>query len=193
MADGEVAIYQLKITLAGSDPLIWRRVLVRADTTLEVLNFVILHAMGWLGYHMHQFITGSRASTVYYGSQDPDFPDMDMEMLDESDYTVADIAPTAKGKFFYEYDFGDGWGHNIVVEKILPPDPAFKHPVCLDGRNACPMEDSGGIEGYYGILEILEDPKHPEYEETFEWAGGKWDATKFRIENVNSKLKKIQS
>ena len=54
------------------------------------------------------------------------------EMLNEKHYTVADLAPLAKRKFIYEYDFGDSysWEHEIRVEEVSPPGSAFKHP-CL--------------------------------------------------------------
>jgi hypothetical protein len=69
---------------------------------------------------------------------------------------VTDLAPGAKLKFIYKYDFGDSWEHEVLVEEVLPPDPDFKHPVCLGGANACPPEDCGGIPGYYDLLAALD-------------------------------------
>ena len=82
--------------------------------------------------------------------------------MNESRYTVAHIAPTEKSSFIYEYDFGDSWRHKVVLEKILPPDESFKHPVCLTGKNACPPEDCGGIGGYDDLKMILADPDDPD-------------------------------
>lgn len=48
-------------------------------------------------------------------------------------------------KFQYEYDFGDGWQHEILIEKILPADPEQKLPMCLTGKRVCPPEGSGGV------------------------------------------------
>ena len=85
------------------------------------------------------------------------------ETLNEQRYTLADIAPGPKKKFIYEYDFGDGWQHEVRVEKALPTDATFKHPVCLAGANACSPDDSGGIPGYYNLLDAIADPKHPDH------------------------------
>jgi hypothetical protein len=117
---------------------------------------------------------------------------MGNESLDESSYGLANIAPAVKSKFLYEYDFGDSWEHLIVVEKILPPDADFQHPVCLAGANACPPDDCGGIPGYYNLVEALADPKHPEHEELKEWIGGDWDPLRFDLEKTNRSLKRLK-
>ena len=190
---GGVPLDQLKITLKWSKPPIWRRVVMRGDMPLHRLHEVIQIAMGWMGGHMHQFITRKGFAATYYGTPNPGFADMGQEMLNEREFTVADLAPAAKRKFIYEYDFGDSWEHEIVVEKILPPDPAFRHPVCLAGANACPPEDCGGISGYYDLLEILADAKHPEHENMKEWIGGEFDAEAFSLEGVNVVFKQIKA
>ncbi|OQB92944.1 MAG: Plasmid pRiA4b ORF-3-like protein [Verrucomicrobia bacterium ADurb.Bin118] len=189
---GGVPLYQLKITLKWSKPPIWRRVVVRADMTLDRLHDIIQIAMGWTDSHLHQFIAGSGVSRTYYGRPNPEFADMGSEMLNEKRYSVADLAPTAKRKFIYEYDFGDGWEHDVVVEKILPPDPAFKHPMCLAGANACPPEDCGGIGGYYNLLKILRDPQHPDHADMKDWIGGDLNAEEFSVEGVNRIFKRLK-
>jgi hypothetical protein len=73
--------------------------------------------------------------------------------------------------FIYEYDFGDSWAHEVVVEKTLPADPKKKYAVCLDGKNACPPEDCGGIWGYYDLLKAVKNPKHKEHQETLDRLG----------------------
>ncbi|HQB15336.1 MAG TPA: plasmid pRiA4b ORF-3 family protein [Verrucomicrobiota bacterium] len=189
---GGVPLYQLKITLKWSKPPIWRRVVVRSDMTLDRLHDIIQIAMGWTDSHLHQFIAGSGVSRTYYGRPNPEFADMGSEMLNEKRYSVADLAPTAKRKFIYEYDFGDGWEHDVVVEKILPPDPAFKHPMCLAGANACPPEDCGGIGGYYNLLKILRDPQHPDHADMKDWIGGDLNAEEFSVEGVNRIFKRLK-
>ena len=106
---------------------------------------------------------------------------------------VRATSPAAKKKFLYEYDFGDGWIHEVVAEKILPPDPGFKNPVCLAGENACPPEDCGGIPGYYNLLEILGDRKHPEYRDMKDWMGGKFDPAAFKLDAVNKAFKRLKA
>ena len=86
------------------------------------------------------------------------------------------------------YDFGDGWEHDILVEKILPIEKGIHYPVCIDGKRACPPEDCGGPFGYEELLEILKDPSHPEHEEKFEWLPGDFDSEKFDIKYINREL-----
>jgi hypothetical protein len=188
-AGGGTPLYQLKITLCPSKPPIWRRVVVRADMTLDRLHRVIQIAMGWMESHMHQFQLGG----VAYGIPDDEFDGVGSETLDDAQYTVADLAPVAKQKFSYEYDFGDGWEHVVLVEKVLRPDPAFKHPICLAGANACPPEDCGGISGYYDLLEALADPNHEQHAELKKWVGGGWDAGRFNLEETNAHLKRLKA
>jgi hypothetical protein len=180
-------LYQMKVTLKWTKPPIWRRVVVREDLKLDRLHWVIQLAMGWTNSHLHQFITGVQS----YGVPDPDYDDMGTKMLNEKRYTVADLARSGNKKFIYEYDFGDGWAHEVKIEKVLPPDAGFKHPVCLGGANACPPEDCGGIPGFYNFVEAMGNPNHPEHEELKEWYGGEWDATRFEVEEVNQELKSL--
>ena len=188
-AGGGVPLYQLKITLQWSKPAIWRRVVVRADLTLDRLHQVIQRVMPWTDSHMHQFILGK----TYYGVTNQEGGDMGGETLNEKRHTLAGIVPAAKGKFSYEYDFGDGWLHDLTVEKVLPPGANFKHPVCLAGKNACPPDDCGGLPGYYNLLEVLGDPENPEHDEMKDWLGGEWDAAWFDLAAVNRGLKQLKA
>ena len=185
-------LYQLKITLKGSKPPIWRRVVVPGDMRLNRLHHVIQIAMGWTDSHLHQFVVGTRSACTYFGVPDPEFHDIGSETLSERRYAVADLAPIPKKKFIYEYDFGDDWEHEVIAEKILPRDPAFKCPVCLAGANACPPEDCGGIYGYCDLLKILADPKHPNYEDMTEWIGEEFDSTRFDLNEINAELKRLK-
>lgn len=182
----EVLIYQIKVTLEGSRPPIWRRLLVPANVTLAQLHDIIQIAMGWEGYHLHQFIIGR----TYYEEPDPDYGSW-MEMRDEHKVTLRQIAPGEGMKFRYEYDFGDSWMHQILVEKILPSEPGKVYPVCIKGKRACPPEDVGGIWGYYNFLEAIQDPEHPEHGDYLKWIGGKFDPEAFDLEKVNRALQAL--
>lgn len=182
MKTTETPIYQIKVTLEGSKPPIWRRMLVAGDITLAQLHDVIQIAMGWEDYHLHQFIVGK----TYYGEPHPDY---DFEVRDERQVTLREIAPHQGMKFRYEYDFGDSWLHQILVEKILPPEPDKTYPVCVTGKMACPPEDAGGIWGYYEFLEAISDPAHPDHEDYLEWIGGEFDPAAFELEEVNKRLR----
>lgn len=88
----------------------------------------------------------------------------------------------------YEYDFGDGWEHEIVLEEVLNKENPQIYPLCIDGKNACPPEDCGGIGGYQNLLTILSNPAHQEYDEWIEWLGGEFDPKVINIEKVNEML-----
>jgi hypothetical protein len=143
--------------------------LVPADVSLARLHDVIQAAFGWQDSHMHVFETP-------YG----DFGRADRELghRAEAPVTLEQVAPQAKAKIGYTYDFGDDWAHEIVVEKVLDRNPALTYPCCTGGRRAAPPEDCGGIWGYEELVEILADPQHPEHEERLEWLGLE-DATQF--------------
>jgi hypothetical protein len=176
-------IYQIKVTLKDSKPPIWRRLQVAGDTTLYGLHLILQEAMGWENYHLHQFIVGR----TYFGEPDPDF-----DAEDDSNVKLGQIVQREKQKFTYEYDFGDDWLHEILLEKILPPEPGVRYPVCLKGKRACPPEDCGGVWGYDDLLETIKDPGNEEYEEMMDWLGGEFDPEAFDLDSINQRLKSIR-
>jgi hypothetical protein len=109
-------------------------------------------------------------------------------MDDDSSVTLSEIAPRERTKFLYEYDFGDCWRHELVIEKILPREEGTRYPVCLAGKGACPPEDCGGIYGYYELVEAVRDPKHKRHEELLDWLGDSFDPEEFDIDAINRVL-----
>ncbi len=184
---------QIKVTLKWSKPPIWRRILVPGNLSLEGLHFVIQTAMGWTNSHLHDFVTGPQPGATIYGMLDPEDTWSTRNILDERRYKVTDLLERDQARALYEYDFGDGWLHELLREKTLPPDPAFRHPVCLAGRGDCPPEDCGGIYGYYRLLEILADPKHEEYRDMREWAGGWLQHGRFDRRETNEILRSLRA
>ena len=175
--------FQLKVTLFGTKPPIWRRVLVDGASALDQLHQVIQAAFGWWDYHLHEFeIDGCR-----YGVPDPD-NDWGEPPLDERGERLVDLAEEGSS-FVYTYDFGDDWRHQVVVEKVVPASTDLTVPVCIDGRRACPPEDCGGIGGYTDLLAILSDPRHPEHDERIEWLGRPFDPELFDRDEFMSNLR----
>lgn len=179
-------IYQMKVTLKHSKPPIWRRIQVAGDTRLDKLHLILQEAMGWENYHLHQFIVGE----TYYGKPHPDYDDF-FEMKDEKKVRLNQIAPREKFKFIYEYDFGDSWEHELLVEKILPPEPDVHYPRCIKGKRACPPEDVGGVWGYDSFLEAIQNPDDSEHEDMLEWIGGEFDPEAFDLDEINEALRRI--
>jgi hypothetical protein len=135
---------------------------VPADISLARLHTVIQVAFGWDDSHMHVFETP-------YGSFG--IADAELGHRAEAPVTLEQVAPAVNGKLRYTYDFGDDWEHDIVVEKILDGGGTAGPPRCTGGRRAAPPEDCGGIWGYEELVEILNDPDHPEHEDRLEWLG----------------------
>ena len=181
-------LYQFKITLLGAKPPIWRRIQVR-DCTLDKLHEHIQTAMGWTNSHLHQFeIKGER-----YG--DPELLDdgfEDFECVDSTKTLLSAILPKTGKRFAfkYEYDFGDGWEHEVLFEGSPPVDPKAKYPLCLEGERACPPEDVGGVGGYADFLEAIRDKNHEEREAMFEWASGWFDPEEFDPAMATKSMKK---
>lgn len=180
-------LYILKIKLLGSKPPIWRRLAVSGDITLFELHHIIQAAMGWENYHLYEFIINK----VSYGDTEDEF-DFGPPVRSDRKTLLQDVISQPKKKFRYIYDFGDDWQHEILVEKITLPEPKQRYPSCLAGARACPPEDCGGIWGYEELLEIMDDPDHPEYEERLEWLGDNFDPEAFDLAAVNQRLAKFQ-
>lgn len=180
-------VLQLKVTLRNIRPPIWRRLLVPSNMPLSELHGVIQVAMGWLDGHLHMFITGQGVSQGMFSR--PEF-EIDLECRDERQYTVDQMLPHAGMKMIYEYDFGDGWEHEVLLEKILPRDSTVTYPLCVKGKRACPPEDCGGPWGYAELLEALADPGHERHEELSEWLGRDHDPEALDIDEVNAAFRR---
>ncbi len=180
-------LYQFKITLLESNLPIWRRIQVQ-DGTLDKLHEHIQTAMGWTNSHLHQFeIKGER-----YG--DPELLDdgfEDFECEDSTTTMLSEILPKTGKRFAfkYEYDFGDGWEHEVLYEGSLPLEKGKKYPLCLEGERACPPEDVGGVWGYADFLEAIADPKHEQHDDFVEWAG-EFDPAEFDPMKATRDMKK---
>jgi len=179
------AVYQLKVTLRDSKPPIWRRIQVTSDTRLSTLHRVLQVVMGWEGAHLHQFM----AHGMYYGTPHPDFG---FEVKNEKNVSLHQVVSEVKDKLIYEYDFGDSWEHELLVEKILPLEGGKHYPICLTGKRACPPEDCGGIWGYASFLEAIRDPEHPDHDEMVEWVGGEFDPDAFDLAEINRELQSLK-
>lgn len=179
-------IYRVKITLRGCRPAVFREVEV-PNVTLGELHEVIQVAMGWTNSHLHAF----RFGRVSYGPMDNEFQLDDSR--DEESLSLRDLVDEDRRKFIYEYDFGDGWEHDILISAATKyPKPGQTYPHCLKGEFACPPEDCGGIYGYMQICELLNTPKaqwSDDDKERMSWVG-KFDPAAFSVDAVNKSFRK---
>jgi len=171
-------VHQLEVTLDDVEPPVWRRIDVPSSITLAGLHTVIQKAMGWHGYHLHQFEIGD----TVYGLEGWGPP-----IVDETRTRLGDVAPGGT-VFGYQYDFGDSWEHGIRVSQVAEPAAGTTYPRCVAGERACPPEDCGGAWGYTELLDALADPRHERHEELREWVGGSFDPAAFHLEGVNARL-----
>jgi hypothetical protein len=178
-------IYQIKATLEGSDPPIWRRMQVPGDISLRKLHKILQVVMGWETAHLHEFIIGRE----HFGEPDPEYG---FEMQDDRKTRLYQAAPQLRDRIVYVYDFGDGWRHELTVEKIDLPKPGAVYPILLEGERACPPEDCGGIGGYADFLKAIRDSDHPEHERLLTWIGGSFDPEAFDADEINLRLRRIK-
>ncbi len=179
-------VFQLRVSLLGIKPPIWRRVLARQDVKLPQLHAILQIVMGWTNSHLHQFKVGD----VVFAQPDQEYDEPGP--IDYRRITLNQIAPRRSSTCIYEYDFGDSWDHLITVEDELPIE-TVRGPVprCLEGERACPPEDCGGAYGYADLLKALRNPRHPEHDGSVEWVGPDFDPERFDLERVNDGLARL--
>jgi hypothetical protein len=181
------AVYQVKISLRGASPPIWRRLRLPAAATLGQVHHVIQVAFGWDDSHLHDFEAGGqRYSRAEFGLES-----RQGRVHDEDKAILSAVAPGEGSRLRYTYDFGDSWEHELVVEKVLPPD-GVPHAVCVAGRRAGPPEDCGGVWGYAELCDILADPDHPDRDERLDWLGDDYDPAAFDKHELNSELARFR-
>lgn len=169
-------MFQFKISLNYSDPLIWRCVLVPVTFTFDNLHQTIQALFSWEESHMHEFNAGKAFRGEKISGRTP----------------LTSYFEKAKQKANYTYDFGDSWEHDIVFEKLDEPAEATLHPICITGENNAPPEDCGGIPGYYSMLEAIKNKSHPDHENLKEWLGEDFDPALFDMVAINARLKKVK-
>ncbi len=176
--------YQVQIALRNFKPKIWRRLIVDPETSLEDFHRIIQTAMGWTNSHLHQFFKNKK---FYSLPREDDWDDS--YSIDYRPLKIKDLLIREKDRMVYEYDFGDGWEHDIILEKQVSLDNDLIYPICIKAVLACPPEDCGGVWGYSNLLTILGDPKHQEHEEMKEWIGEYFDPDFVDLEEINDNLK----
>jgi hypothetical protein len=178
---------QLRISLNDHRPTIWRLLLAPGEIKLSKLHSIFPAVMGWEGYHLHQFDIGDRT----YGVPDPEFEAEEFDCIDEETVTLSRVVDESM-RFSYLYDFGDGWEHEVVVERIEPVLQVLKSAVCIDGEGACPPEDCGGTGGFRELLDAITDPTHAMHDEYLHWIGRPFDPDRFSVAAANAALQRVR-
>src|SRR6266702_1121442 len=151
----EPVVHQLRVVLRGVSPLIWRRLLVRSDSTIADLHATCQRVLGWSDEHLNRFVIQGREYGVWH--------DGGIGFRDNPRHVrLANLGLRVCERFLYGYDFTDGWQHDVRIEQILPLDPRRSYPLCIGGRRAVPPEDCGGpwafleLRQHYSALRIAE-------------------------------------
>lgn len=179
--------FQLKIAIKRSKPPIWRRVIVPAGITFSQLSMILNEAMGWSGYHLFEFEFYHLALRMIEGADEFQIDFGAYDYLEASSIYIREYLEE-NDWFTYTYDLGDDWQHRVTIEKVLEDYP-YDYPQVIKYKGDCPVEDCGGIEGYYEYLEIIDDPAHPEYEERIAWMKSQGYPSEYDMDYVNEELK----
>ena len=180
--------YQFRVELQETDPSIWRRFIVPSGVTLHRLHLILQEVIGWTNSHLYRFKIGEKE----YGEPDPDNEFYELHFINSRRTRLERLVIPKGTTFIYEYDFGDSWIHELVLEDILEPGSNQEHPICLAGERACPPEDCGGPYGYAELLGIISNPEHEQYLDMMTWLGGRFFPAKFNLEKVNRHLKAMR-
>ena len=176
-------LYLLKIRLHEIEPEIYRRFVVPPSITLDRLHDVVQIVMGWTDSHLHEFMIGKKKYTEDSWSKE--------DGLVCGKYRIGDLIKQKSSTFYYRYDFGDCWEHEIIIEDSNYLNPKLLSSIeCIEGARACPPEDVGGVPGYYEFCKAIKDTGHEEHESCLEWCGGGYDSEKFNVDEVNYEMMK---
>jgi len=183
--DARRSTLKFKVQLRHVRPPIWRRIEVPARYSFWDLHVAIQDAMGWLDYHLHAFRIQEPITkkAVQIGIPDPDRFEDDPDFLPGWEIPVSQYLQVGD-RVRYEYDFGDGWEHDLTLEAVGIRHAKTKYPRCLAGARACPPEDCGGPGGYEQLLRTIANRRHPEYASTVTWLGGPFDPEAFDPQRV---------
>ncbi|HEY0968179.1 MAG TPA: plasmid pRiA4b ORF-3 family protein [Opitutaceae bacterium] len=173
----------LRLSVAGTQPEIWRRLVVRESLWLSRLHDGIQIAFDWFDYQMHVFTVGERRLGNPQAGATP--------VDDDRDITLAEAGIPAEGRFSYRYHFGEGWTINGVVEEIRPLAKGERVPACLGGERAGPPEDCGGIEAFHDMLACLQEPNTELGREWREWVGPDYDPARCDAAAITRGLRKL--
>ena len=186
MTNRQRDLLRIRVELTGVAPPVWRELLVPARYSFWDLHVAIQDAMGWLDYHLHEFrIAGSfREDALLVGIPAEEIWDDGPEVRPGWDISVIDVLSEPGDRAEYEYDFGDGWVHDITLLGIEPREKGQRYPKCVAGERACPPEDCGGIPGYESLLKVLFDPAHSDYDSLSQWVPRGWGPEVFKPSKV---------
>lgn len=176
--------FTLLLTVMGTEPRVWRRIVVRESMWLSRLHDTIQVALDWFDYQTHVF----SLDDLRFGNP---VKRGDLTIEDDRDVTLADLDLEHRGRFLYTYDFGEGWAVEIKVEKTGAVAKGTVYPTCVAGERAGPPEDCGGLEAFHDMLACIKEPQTELGREWLEWLGPDYQAEACDVKKLNVALKKL--
>lgn len=177
-------IHRLTVTLRDVNPQVSRTIEVPSTIKMSVLAAVLEGAMGWHGGHLHAFHSGD----VTYEIPNDEIVAFG-KTIDERSVRLAQVLPFTDSTMRWDYDFGDGWEHDVIVEAIETRQTDVTYPVCVAGVRACPPDDCGGAWGYTDVLAALADPEHPEHADVVGWLLPGFDPNAFDADVATERMR----
>ena len=174
----------LRLVVAGTQPRVWRRLLVLETMWLSRLHDAIQVAFDWFDYQTHLFALDD----LRFGN--PVKRD-DLLVEDDRDVTLADLNLAHRDRMSYDYLFGDGWRVDIRVEKSMAAVKGARYPSCVAGERAGPPEDCGGLDAYHDMLACLKEPASELGREWLAWLGPDYDPAACDLDKLNEALRKL--
>ena len=141
-----IEIYQLRVVLRETSPHIWRRLLVRSDSSIVDLHQTIQIALGWSGHRaFHLDVQGQRQGV---------WPDCEAQHI-----LLADFRFYLKERFTYEYNITDQqsgpWRFDIRLEQKLAVEAHQRYPRCIGGVGVPPPELCGGPVAFESLRDLF--------------------------------------
>lgn len=175
-----VDMFTLNVTLNNAPLEIMRQIEVPSNIRLDALAEILTMAMGWEGSHLNQFKANGKFYEETSYEEDAFYKESGWKKFGQHEYSLRDLLNRKGNKILWEYDFGDSWEHSVTLESRRKM-PAYEEYAVklLKGKNACPPEDVGGVIGYKHLLEVLDNPKSPEYMMMKDWVSPNFNPKKF--------------
>ena len=197
-APANVPAVELRVSIADTEPLIWRQLVLPETATVADFHEAIQQSFGWKDCHLYGVRAVDRAgrSRVIIGTDD-DVAELGGELASGVGLLeLLDPQKPGPASMEYEYDFGDCWTHNVEV--IGPATIAPATIACISGAMRGPIEDSGGVGGYANVVAVLGSARHPEHRDAAQWfeqvtgeRASEFDPAAFDLVAANGRLRHL--
>lgn len=216
-------IYQIYAELQDYEPKIWRRFQVMNDITVARLAYILMTLFEMQGSHLYLFEVDELNNFIinnleFYNEHIEDFKSDDLlkigrygcifeddfiapredkryrELKDAKDVKLKHVLSRTNEKMEFQYDFGDNWRFNVILEKIFEDESIRGKdlPKVIEGEGFGIIEDCGGTMGLEDIKEAFKLKKGEEYEMYSNWLGKtELDLEKCDLDDLNFRLKKL--